>query len=93
MEDDLTIFFQLGYYQVTYWKLGLLTFFIMEIIGMKKNYDLEDNFNIIPIHLTISSNQVNINLYTENKPFSLVNSGDSYEENIKIRSWKDLNLI
>ena len=38
--------------------------------------------------LNISSNQVNNRLHTEKKSHSLFNSGDRYEEDLKIRIWK-----
>ena len=38
--------------------------------------------------LLVSSNLFNIKLHTENQPPNFLNSGDSYEEDIKIRIWK-----
>ena len=54
---------------------------------MKKtlNQNLEDDLKIIHFYsLNISSNYVNIQLHIENQPPSLLNSGDSYEEDIKL---------
>ena len=38
--------------------------------------------------LTISSSYVNIKLHNENQSPSLLNYGDSYEEDLKICIWK-----
>ena len=45
----------------------------------------QNNSNFV---LNITSIWVNIKLHTENHPPSLLNSGGSYEEDLKIRIWK-----
>ena len=58
---------------------------------MKKTLKLglEDDLNIISIFsLNNASNYVDIKLHNENHPPSLLNSGDSYEEDLKLRIWK-----
>ena len=45
-------------------------------------------YNISNCVLNISSYLANIKLHTEDQPPSQLNSGDSYEEDLKIRIWK-----
>ena len=45
-------------------------------------------YNIYNHFLKISTYQVNIKFHTENQPPSLLNSGDIYEGDLKIRIWK-----
>ena len=42
----------------------------------------------LEIFLNISPNLVRIKLHTKNQPPSLLNSGDGYVEDIKIKIWK-----
>ena len=44
--------------------------------------------HISDFFLNIFSSLVNIKLHTENQPPNFLNFGDSYEEDIKIRTWK-----
>ena len=53
-----------------------------------KNSDLEDNLNKDQIcSLKISSSLVNIKLHNKNQPPCFLHSGNSYEEDLKIRIW------
>ena len=71
-------------------EINLLSCLILEIAMKKpKNWHLEDDLNIIPMFsLNISYSKVEIKLHTENQPNSLLNYGDSYEEDLKIGIWK-----
>ena len=71
-------------------KVSLLACLIWEI-AMKTTFKQEfeeDLNNISNCFLNISSSLVRINLHTKTQPPSLLNSGDSYEEDLKIRIWK-----
>ena len=90
LEDDLNIF--TTFFSQYFFQLCEIKFNTEKKKTLKLLFERRPP-NFSNIFLNISSSQCRIKLPTENQPPSLLNSRDSFEEDLKIRTWKKTSIF